>query len=82
MKSTGRFRLARVLLLAAGLFAFTAITFSAFAAGPTVSNVRSAQRPGTQLADIYYDVADPDRSTLTMTLLSLFSFPFPARRTA
>jgi hypothetical protein len=38
------------------------------AAGPTVSNVRSAQRPGTQLVDIDYDLADPDTPTLTVSV--------------
>ena len=82
MQSTGWFHWGRTILRAAGLFAFIAFAGSTFAAGPTVSNVRSAQRPGTQLVDICYDVADPDSSTLSMTLLSPFSFPFPARRTA
>ena len=30
------------------------------AAPPVVSNVRAAQRPGTKLVDIYYDLADAD----------------------
>ena len=29
-------------------------------AGPIVSNVRAAQRAGTQLVDVYYDVAGAD----------------------
>jgi len=37
------------------------------AADPVVSNVRATQRPGTQLVDITYDVADPDSATLTVT---------------
>src|SRR6266404_1771478 len=40
--------------------------FNAFAAAPTVSNVRSAQRAGTKLVDIYYDLADPDSPTLNV----------------
>jgi len=38
------------------------------AAGPTVSNVRSAQRPGTQLVDVDYDLADPDSPILTVSV--------------
>jgi formylglycine-generating enzyme required for sulfatase activity len=38
------------------------------AADPLVSNVRAAQRPGTKLVDISYDVADPDSSKLTVTV--------------
>jgi formylglycine-generating enzyme required for sulfatase activity len=34
-----------------------------------VSNVRAAQRPGTQLVDIYYDLADPDSASLAITVL-------------
>lgn len=56
------------MLLAAGLCAFTAITFTAFAVGPTVSNVRASQRAGTQLVDVYYDLADPDSSALTVSV--------------
>ena len=39
-----------------------------WAAGPTVSNVRSGQRPGTQLVEIDYDLADPDSATLTVAV--------------
>ena len=38
------------------------------AAGPTVSNVRSAQRPGTQLVDVDYGLADADSPTLTVSV--------------
>ena len=38
------------------------------AADPVVSKVRAAQRPGTQLVDITYDVADPDSATLTVSV--------------
>jgi formylglycine-generating enzyme required for sulfatase activity len=41
---------------------------AAQAAGPTVSNVRAAQRPGTTMVDVYYDVADPDSSALTVSV--------------
>ena len=41
------------------VFAFLAVftTLTTFAQGPVVSNVRAAQRVGTRLVDIYYDVA-------------------------
>jgi len=55
------------MLLAAGLCAFTAITFTAFAVGPTVSNVRASQRAGTQLVDVYYDLASASNA-LTVTV--------------
>ncbi len=32
-------------------------------------DVRAAQRPGTQLVDIYYDLADPDSASLAITVL-------------
>src|SRR5205814_1016759 len=38
------------------------------AVGPKVSNVRSAQRPGTQLVDIDYDLADADSPALTVSI--------------
>jgi formylglycine-generating enzyme required for sulfatase activity len=38
------------------------------AAAPVVSNVRATQRAGTQLVDIYYDLADPDSSALTVSV--------------
>ncbi len=38
------------------------------AGDPVVSNARAAQRPGTQLVDIIYDVADPDSATLTVSV--------------
>lgn len=38
------------------------------AAAPTVSKVRAAQRAGTQLVDITYDVADADSSSLTVSV--------------
>lgn len=40
---------------------------AALAAPPVVSNIRAAQRPGTHLVDIYYNVADADgNSPLTV----------------
>ncbi len=38
------------------------------AAAPVVSNVRSAQRAGTQLVDVDYDLADADSATLTVSM--------------
>jgi len=38
------------------------------AAAPVVSNVRASQRLGTQLVDIYYDVADAGSATLTVSV--------------
>jgi formylglycine-generating enzyme required for sulfatase activity len=43
--------------------------YAAAGAPPVVSNVRAAQRPGTQLVDIYYDLADPDSASLGITVL-------------
>ena len=68
MQSTGWFHWGRTILRAACLFAFIASTGTIFAVGPTVSNVRASQRPGTQLVDVYYDVADADSSALTVSV--------------
>ena len=38
------------------------------AAPPVVSNVRAAQRAGTKLVDIYYDLADSDSATLAIAV--------------
>jgi formylglycine-generating enzyme required for sulfatase activity len=65
MKSKEDLRLRHRVLLAAALFSFTS---TLLAVGPTVSNVRSAQRAGTQLVDIDYDLADADSATLTVTI--------------
>jgi sulfatase modifying factor 1 len=43
--------------------------YATASAPPVVSNVRAAQRPGTQLVDIYYDLADPDNASLAITVL-------------
>ena len=66
MKSKGDFRLGQRVLLAVALFLSTTTLFAA--APPVVSNVRAAQRPGTKLVDIYYDVADPDSATLAVSV--------------
>jgi formylglycine-generating enzyme required for sulfatase activity len=39
------------------------------AAMPEVTNVRAAQRPGTKLVDIYYDLSDADGNTSTIWVL-------------
>ena len=41
---------------------------TALGAAPAVSNVRAAQRPGTRLVDIYYDLADSDSITLAVSV--------------
>ena len=38
------------------------------AAGPTVLNVRASQRAGTQLVDVYYDLADADSPVLAVVV--------------
>ena len=38
------------------------------AAAPVVSNVRASQRAGSKVADIYYDLADPDSATVRVSL--------------
>ena len=38
------------------------------AAAPVVSNVRASKSPSTKVVDIYYDLADPDSSSLTVTV--------------
>ncbi len=40
----------------------------AYAAAPVVSNIRAAQRAGTKLVDIYYDVADAEGDALTVEI--------------
>ncbi|MBI2924641.1 MAG: SUMF1/EgtB/PvdO family nonheme iron enzyme [Verrucomicrobia bacterium] len=47
-------------LLFCALFALVSATH---AAPPVVSNVRAAQRAGTHLVDIFYNVSDPDGNT-------------------
>jgi formylglycine-generating enzyme required for sulfatase activity len=45
----------------------------AYAAPPVVSNVSASQRTGTELVDIYYDVSDPDSSTVTVALVGSYN---------
>ena len=51
------------------LLLFCGANYAAGGAPPVVSNVRASQRPGTQLVDIYYDLADPDSVSLGITVL-------------
>jgi len=39
------------------------------AAPPQVTGIRAAQRPGTQIVDIFYNLADPDNDLCSVTLL-------------
>jgi hypothetical protein len=39
------------------------------AAEPVVSNVRASQRSGTQLVDVYYDLAHPESSALAVSVM-------------
>ena len=70
------------LVLAAGLLAGR----GALGADPEVSNVRAEQRPGTQLVEITYDLADPDSAALTVSVAvsdnagSSYAAPSPALR--
>ena len=43
-------------------------------AAPVVSNVRASQREGTKLVDIFYDVHDPNSSSLNVTV-AVSTFP-------
>lgn len=52
--------LGRTLRSAAGLFVSSLLTITALAAPPVVSNIRAAQRTGTHLVDIYYNVSDAE----------------------
>jgi formylglycine-generating enzyme required for sulfatase activity len=47
---------------------FGTITYSAKNRAPVVSNVHAEQRPGTEQADITYDVDDADGDTLTISV--------------
>ena len=51
------------------LLLFCGANYTAAGAPPVVSNVRAAQRAGTQLVDIYYDLADPGSASLAITVL-------------
>ena len=50
------------------LLLFCGANYTAAAAPPVVSNVRAAQRSSTAYVDITYDLADPDSSSLTVTV--------------
>jgi formylglycine-generating enzyme required for sulfatase activity len=64
--SNGHFRRCAALLC---WLLFCGANDVAAGAAPVVSNVRASQRPGTQLVDIYYDLADPDSASLAITVL-------------
>jgi formylglycine-generating enzyme required for sulfatase activity len=51
--------------LLAGLLAFAT---TLHAATPVISNVRASQRAGTNLVDVYYDLADADSGSLLVTV--------------
>jgi formylglycine-generating enzyme required for sulfatase activity len=51
------------------LLLFCGANYATAGAPPVVSNVRASQRPGTQLVDIYYDLADPESAALAITVL-------------
>jgi formylglycine-generating enzyme required for sulfatase activity len=50
------------------LLLFCGANYIAAAAPPVVSNVRAAQRSGTGYVDITYDLAEPNSSSLTVTV--------------
>jgi formylglycine-generating enzyme required for sulfatase activity len=50
------------------LLLFCGANHATAGAPPVVSNVRAAQRSGTGYVDIIYDLADPDSSSLTVTV--------------
>jgi formylglycine-generating enzyme len=51
------------------LLLFCGGNYARAGAPPAVSNVRAAQRPATQLVDIFYDLADPDSASLAITII-------------
>jgi formylglycine-generating enzyme required for sulfatase activity len=51
------------------LLLFCGVNYAMAGAPPVVSNVRAAQRVGTQLVDIYYDLADPSSASAAITVL-------------
>ncbi len=61
-------RIAGAVLAVLGVAALLLGGLTTLAAGPTVANVRAAQRPGTQLVDITYDLADPDSAMLSVSV--------------
>ncbi|MFA6631667.1 MAG: hypothetical protein WCU90_05160 [Kiritimatiellia bacterium] len=50
------------------LVCFASLAVFAHSADPAVTNVRAAQRPGTGLVDITYDLADVDTGMLSVSL--------------
>jgi hypothetical protein len=50
------------------LLLFCGANYATAGVPPVVSNVRAAQRSGTGYVDITYDLADPDSSSLTVTV--------------
>ena len=56
----------RICIALLGLFVVSAAT--SWAVPPLVTNVRSTQRAGSQLVDIYYNVSDPDSAAVTVYL--------------
>jgi formylglycine-generating enzyme len=52
-----------------GLLLYCGANYATAGVSPVVSNVRAAQRLGTQLVDIFYDLADPDSASLAITVL-------------
>ena len=50
------------------LLLFCGVNYAGAGAPPVVSNVRSAQRAGTKLVDIYYDLVDSDSATLAVSV--------------
>lgn len=50
------------------LLSFLSTLLPVFGADPVVSNVRASQRAWTKLVDIYYDLADADSSSLSVTV--------------
>jgi hypothetical protein len=69
MPFIGGFQWGRTMFCAAGLFAFTVIAATA-TAQPVVSNVRVAQRAGTGLVDIYYDLASAGNAASVSVIIS------------
>ena len=65
MKLRRAFRWEQIVLAAL----FFASIHNAIAAAPVVSNVRAAQRAGTGMVDIYYDLASPSNAlTVSVTI--------------
>ena len=58
------------MLCLAGFFIFTAFAATDLVAAPVVSNVRSAQRAGTPLVDVYYDLASASNALMVSISVS------------